>query len=174
MLEEAVSKDIPWTQWNAWLRSKIIKHIKATNPEPTAAVSKRRRSTVSGSTLPHSPKSPNRKKRKVTADAPNVPATKFEEALALQKKLFSTTHKTVFAELEGDSKYTITEDIKRKFSAKKMYKKVLKKNLDFKKWQQWLRKRIVKELENTQARRRLTNQDLIDRFIRESIRCQNS
>merc|ERR1711964_824684 len=28
MYEIAISEEVPWKQWNAWLRNKIVKHLK--------------------------------------------------------------------------------------------------------------------------------------------------
>merc|ERR1711964_171677 len=40
MYEEALSKDIPWRQWNAWLRSKIVTFLRQTQSgaSPTEAI----------------------------------------------------------------------------------------------------------------------------------------
>merc|ERR1711964_244411 len=46
MLIEAKCKDIPWREWNAWLRNKVLEYLKL-----KSAVKSKRRRSKSGSTM---------------------------------------------------------------------------------------------------------------------------
>jgi len=83
---------------------------------------------------------------------------------------------------------------KSAYGAKKMLELALADDIQSNEWHGWLKKRIEDTIRQVAAaamrkrsrsfrasggvvdktRRRLTNQDLIDRFIRESIKCENS
>merc|ERR1711964_3746 len=98
----------------------------------------------------------------------------FKKAQKLQKEIFAMTYQKVIQQLEAE-KYIISEHFKKTVSPEAFYEKVVQKDHLLVnnpiEWEAWLRNEIVTELQAL-PRRRLTNQDLIDRFIRESIRCQ--
>merc|ERR1711964_764981 len=65
-----------------------------------------------------------------------------------QLKLFIKTHADVFRNLEEEGTYVITPDIRKLFEPQVMYEKVLSKHIPWRKWDSWLRGKIIAYLKD--------------------------
>lgn len=114
------------------------------------------------------------------------PKTEAERLMKLQKKVFKKTTNEVFRKLVKEG-HTITKDVRTLFEPEleEIYEEALSKDIPVSQWTTWVRNKVLTYLdlmtiqtpEQTKTpgkRRRLGNQDLIDRIIRESTRCENS
>lgn len=65
-----------------------------------------------------------------------------ESLILLQKDLFIMTTTTVFRNLEEEY-YPVTQELKQQFNPNEMYDEVLKKDIPWRQWQNWIRSTII-------------------------------
>jgi len=65
-----------------------------------------------------------------------------ESLILLQKDLFIMTTTTVFRNLEEEY-YPVTQELKQQFNPNEMYDEVLKKDIPWRQWQNWIRQTII-------------------------------